>query len=201
MRAQLEGRPEWQETLAKQNGVELLRSLYALHHKQDNTRPSILEVVNQDRQLYLCTQRQDQSDADYIKTHKNTMNAINDADGIAGATVRGLELVCQEQGIDYAAFTQEIEQDGVMIPIPKKTALSAEAQDRYLAALAASGLHNKRYGRLKNKIKNLWVTQKCDILLKNLTELHKMIEGYVDDEAMRVKPRYDLCKRGRRRTG
>ena len=32
MRAQLEARTEWSDTLADQNGVELLRSLYALHH-------------------------------------------------------------------------------------------------------------------------------------------------------------------------
>ena len=60
--------------------------------------------------------------------------------------MRDLELVFQEQGIDYAALLQEIEQDGVMIYKPKNTALYAEAQDRYLAALAASGLHNKRHG-------------------------------------------------------
>ena len=114
MRAQLEGRPEWHETL-----VELLKSLYALHHKQDDTRPIMLEVVEQDCQLYSCTQRQDQSNVDFIKTCKNVINAINDAGGIAGATVRGLELVCREQGIDYTALPQEIEQDGVMIPNPE----------------------------------------------------------------------------------
>ena len=51
--AQLEARPEWQETLADQNGVEILRSLYALHHQQDDTKPSMMEVVNQDRHFYL----------------------------------------------------------------------------------------------------------------------------------------------------
>ena len=45
MRVQLEGRSEWQGTLAKQNGVELLRSFYALHHKQDDTRPRMQEVM------------------------------------------------------------------------------------------------------------------------------------------------------------
>ena len=45
MRAQLEGRPEWRETLAEQNGVKVLRSLHALHHKQEDTRPGMQEVV------------------------------------------------------------------------------------------------------------------------------------------------------------
>ena len=53
-----------------------------------------------------------------------------------------------------------------------------------------SALHNKRHGRLKNEIKNQWLIQKRDILTKNLTELHKMIEGCVDDKAMRGRPRY-----------
>ena len=57
-----------------------------------------------------------------------------------------------------------------MIRNPKKTALNAAAQERYLAALATSALHNKRHGRLKNEVKNLWVTQKLGILPKNLTE-------------------------------
>ena len=41
-----------------------------------------------------------------------------------------------------------------MIPNPKKAALNAEAQERHLAALAASALNNKRHGRLKTEMKN-----------------------------------------------
>ena len=81
MHVQLEGRPEWQETLAEQNGIELLKTLYALHHKQDDTRPSMLEVVEQDRQPYLCTQREHQSNVDFAKTFKNAIDAINDSGG------------------------------------------------------------------------------------------------------------------------
>ena len=55
--AMVEGRSEWEEALAEQNGVKLLKSLYALHHKENDTRPSMLEVIEQDRQLYLCTQQ------------------------------------------------------------------------------------------------------------------------------------------------
>ena len=50
-RAQLESRPEWEQTLAKQNGVKLLKLLYALHHKQDDPRPSMQEFVELDRQF------------------------------------------------------------------------------------------------------------------------------------------------------
>ena len=48
MRAQLEARTERQDTLAEQDGVKLLRSLCALHHQQDDTKPSMMEVTNQD---------------------------------------------------------------------------------------------------------------------------------------------------------
>ena len=105
--------------------------------------------------------------------------------------MRGLNLVFQERGIEYAALPAEIEQDGEMIPNPKKAALNAEAQERYLAALAASALHNKQHGQLKTEIKNKWVTEKLDILPKNLVELHKMTKGYVGDEVPRGRPWYD----------
>ena len=107
---------------------------------------------------------------------------------MAGATVRGLNLVCQEPSIDYAALPTEIEVDGNLIPNPKKTALNNEAQERYLAALAVSGLNNKRHGRLKTSITNKWVTERIDILPKNMVELHKMTKGYVDEEVRRGKP-------------
>ena len=40
------------------------------------------------------------------------------------------------------------------------------------------------------------MTQKRDILPKNRTELNKMIEGYVEDEAMRARPRCDPNEAG-----
>ena len=83
-----------------------------------------------------------------------------------------------------------------MIANPKKAALNAEAQERYLAALAASALHNKRRGRLKMEITNKWVTEKLDTLPKNLVELHKMIKGYMGEEVPRDKPRYDPNEAG-----
>ena len=74
--------------------------------------------------------------------------------------------------------------------------LRSEAQERYLAALVASALHNKRHGRIKNEIKNMWVTQRLVLAPKNLTELHKMIKGYVDDEAPRGRPWYEPNEAG-----
>ena len=88
----------------------------------------MMEVVNQDRPLYLCTQKEHQSDVKFIKAFQNAVDAINDSGRMAGATMRGLNIVCQEQGIDYAALPAEIEQDGEMIANPKKAALNAKAQ-------------------------------------------------------------------------
>ena len=96
----------------------------------------MMEVVNQDRPLYLCTQKEHQSDVKFIKAFQNAVDAINDSGGMARATMRGLNLVCQERGIDYAVLPAEIEQDGEMIPNSKKAVLNAEAQERYLTALA-----------------------------------------------------------------
>ena len=196
MRVQLEARTEWSDTLADQNGVELLRSLFALHHQQDDTRPGMMEVTNQDRHLYLCTQKEHQNNTEYIKAFQNAIDAINDSGGMPGATIRGLNLVCQEQSIDYAALPAEIEVNGTMVPNPKKTALSNEAQERYRAALAASGLSSKRHGWLNMNIANKWVTERIDILPKNFVKLHKITKGYVDDEVPRGKPRYDPNQAG-----
>ena len=48
MRSQIESWPEWDKTLAAQNGIKLLKSMHALHHKQDDSRPSMQEVVELD---------------------------------------------------------------------------------------------------------------------------------------------------------
>ena len=72
----------------------------------------MMEVVNQDRHLYLCTQKEHQSDVEFLKVFQNAIDIINGAGVLAGATMRGLNLVCQEQGIEYAALPAEIEQDG-----------------------------------------------------------------------------------------
>ena len=88
----------------------------------------MVEVANQDRHLCLCAQKGNQSDVEFLKIFQNAIDTINDSGELAGATIRGLNLVCQEQGIDYAALPAEIEQDGEMIANPKKAALNAKAQ-------------------------------------------------------------------------
>ena len=80
-----------------------------MHYQQHDTRPSMMEVTNQDRQ--------------------NAVDAINDSDGKAGAMIRALNLVCAEQGLNYATLPAEVEVDETMVPNPKKTALSNEAQE------------------------------------------------------------------------
>ena len=61
--------------------------------------------------------------------------------------------------------------DGVMIPNPKKIVLDIEGRERYSAALATSGLDPRRHECLKNEIKNKLVTEKIDILPRNLIDL------------------------------
>ena len=120
----------------------------------------MMEVVNQDRHLYLCTQKEHQSDVKFINAFQNAVDFINDSCGMARATMHGLNLVCRERGINYAALPTEIEQDREMITNLKKAALNAEAQEWYIAALAASALHNKRHDRPKTVINNKWVTER-----------------------------------------
>ena len=56
----------------------------------------MMEVVDQDRHLYLCTQKENQSDVEFIKAFQNTVDVINDSGGMDWATMRGLDLICQE---------------------------------------------------------------------------------------------------------
>ena len=44
------------------------------------------KIIEQDCQLYLCTQKQNQSDIEYMKAFQNAVDAINEAGGRAGAT-------------------------------------------------------------------------------------------------------------------
>ena len=74
----------------------------------------MMEAVNQDRHLYLCTQKEHQSDVEFIKAFQNAVDAINDSGGMAGATMHDLNTVCQERGIDYAALPAKIKQDGTV---------------------------------------------------------------------------------------
>ena len=54
----------------------------------------MMEVANKDRHLYLCTKKEHQSNVEFLKVFQNAIDAINDSGGLAGATRRGLNLVC-----------------------------------------------------------------------------------------------------------
>ena len=97
----VEGRSKWNKTLCQQDGVELVRIIHALCHLRDDTKPGMPEIVAQDRSLFLCTQKQGQSEVDYLRSLQSTVDAINEAGDTAGVTPRSIELVCTEKGLVY----------------------------------------------------------------------------------------------------
>jgi hypothetical protein len=97
----IQGRTEWPAILEKQDGVSLVKLLHALHHQQDESKPEMWELVQQDRAFLLCTQKQNQSNVEFGRALQGTADAIDEAGGSAGLTPRSLNLVCREQKIDY----------------------------------------------------------------------------------------------------
>jgi hypothetical protein len=98
------------------------------------------EIVASDRQLALCTQKPNQSDLEYVKVFQRVVNSINEAGGQAGAALRSIKLVCDEQNLVFKVLPAEVgDGKGNLITNPKKTAVLAEASERYLASMAFSG--------------------------------------------------------------
>ena len=130
-RALVEGRPTWPDIKFAQDGIGLIREMHALHHLQDGARPGMWEIVLQDRNMYLCTQKQGQSDTEYLRAFQGSVDAIDEAGRAAGVNHCSIELVCNKQNIKFC---------DVKIDEIKKAAVIKEAKNRYLAAIAFTGL-------------------------------------------------------------
>ena len=138
-----------------QDGIGLIREMRALHHLQDGARSGMWEIVLQDRNMMLCTQKQGQSDTDYLRAFQGAADAIDEARGAAGVNHRSIELVCNEQKINFA---------DIKIDKAKKQAVIKEAKNRYLAAVTFTGLYNGTHSCVKSTVHNDWILHKKDTL-------------------------------------
>ena len=102
LRGVLQGRPGWDNILETQNGVDLVKMLHALHHQQDDSKPEMWEIVQQDRAMPLCAQKPYQSDAAYARALQSTADAINEAGGMAGLTLHATRLVCIKRQVVWS---------------------------------------------------------------------------------------------------
>ena len=66
METKLKGLSGWSAILTAQNGIGLVQLIYAIMHKRDKTTPSILDIVQADKRMYLTFQWKDQPTADYL---------------------------------------------------------------------------------------------------------------------------------------
>ena len=107
----------------------------------------MLEIVAQDRALFLCTQKQGQSEVEYLRALQSTVDAFNEAGGMAGITPRSIKLVCSEQKLVYDSIPNDL--DGRK----KKQEIHKEAGERYVAAVGFSGLDNRRHSGFKLDVK------------------------------------------------
>ena len=138
-----------------QDGIGLIREMHALHHLQDGARPGMWKIVLQDRNMYLYTQKQGQSDTEYLRAFQGAVDAIDEAGGAAGVNHRSIELVCNEQKIRFC---------DIKIDETKKAAVIKEAKNRYIAAVAFTGLYNGTHSCVKSTVQNDWIMHKKDTL-------------------------------------
>lgn len=184
-RALLQGRAGWQDTLDRQDGVELVRLIHALHHLQDESKPGMWEIVQQDRALFICTKKQNQTDANFVRAFQSTVDTINEAGGAAGVTPCSLELVCTEQNLVWTSIPDNNEGK------EKKLEIQKEESSRYLACAAFTGLDGRRHGEVKMNVKNTYASQKIDILPNSMPDLLQLIQAFEEPAASSATTRRD----------
>ena len=184
-RAVLQGRTEWPAILDDQDGVALVKLLHALHHQQDEPKPEMWEIVQQDQAFLLCTQKQNQSDVEFGRALQGTADAINEAGGNAGLTPRSLKLVCREQQIDWDAIPD------TAAGRAKQIELQTEASRRYIACACLTALDGRRHAAVKRHIKNAFATEGNDILPRSMPDLLKLLQVFVEPTVPNTTTRRD----------
>ena len=57
-------------TEVKQDGIQILDNIRLICHQKDGSKQGILKVVNLECSLYLCVERDGQSNTDYLRAFK-----------------------------------------------------------------------------------------------------------------------------------
>ena len=67
MKTKLKGSSEWSAISTAQDGIGLVQLICAIMHRRDKTTPSILDIVQADKRMYLTFEWKDQPTADYLQ--------------------------------------------------------------------------------------------------------------------------------------
>ena len=170
----MEGRPSWPSIRTNQDGVPLIREMHALHHLQDGARPGMWEIVLQDRNLMLCTQKQDQSNTEYLWVFQGATDAIDKAGRATWVNSWAIEVVCSERKIRFA---------GIKIYKVQKQAVVKESKNLYLAATAFAELYNGTHTNVKRTVRNDWIMHRGDTLPINILAVGRLAASYQEPTA------------------
>ena len=81
MKTKLKGSSEWSAILTAQDGIGLVQLIHAIMHKRDKTTPSILDIVQADKRMYLTFQWKDQPTADYLQEFQAVVDIVKSLPG------------------------------------------------------------------------------------------------------------------------
>ena len=82
----------------------LIRLIYDITHKRDETAQAMLDVVQADKKLMLCIQSEHMLLTSYLAKFKTRVEAIKGAGGKLGLHDAAIKLVCDEKGLTLDAL-------------------------------------------------------------------------------------------------
>ena len=168
MKTKLKGSSEWSVISTAQDGIGLVQLICAIMHKRDKTTPSILDIVQADKRMYLTFQWKDQPTAKYLWEFQAVVDVIKALPrGCPGWSKPVARAIANEENIDWSVATDN-----------KKTKLMEHGQTRYLAALFFAGLDNARYSQLKQDIHNKWLVTGKDDIPRTYDQVMCLADGF-----------------------
>ena len=137
-------------------------------HRRDKTTPSILDIVQIDKRMYLTFQWKDQPTADYLWEFQAVVDVIKSSPGgCPGWSKPVAWAIANEENINWSVAMDN-----------KKTKLMEHGQTRYLVALFFAGLDNARYSQLKQDIHNKWLVTGKDDIPRTYDQVIHLAEGF-----------------------
>ena len=76
MKTKLKGLSEWSAILTAQDGIGLDQLICTIMHRRDKTTPSILDIVQADKRMYLTFQQKDQPITDHLWEFQAVVDVI-----------------------------------------------------------------------------------------------------------------------------
>ena len=169
MKTKLQGMSDWTDISSKQNGLRLMSMIRDILHNKDKTEQSVLETLQADKAIFLCSQKSDQSCAQYLQTFKAKEEVCKSSNG---------RIPRNYQPIAEKLAKQEKEANWDLLLDKQKEEYLKKAETAYLATLFFTGLYDKRYKGLKSQVRNDWVMLRKDNVPTTYEAALRMADGY-----------------------